>query len=84
MAVATALGVFGWFMRGMRKDIDDIKMDLARNYVTHAQLRGLRRDIRSALMMMNNLQIELARHFKFKPVIAAVPTDDEEGDHDGE
>jgi len=84
LAVATALGVIGWFMRGLRSDVDDIKLDLAKNYVTHGQLRALRRDIRAALMMMNNLQIELARHFKFKPVLAAVPASDEEEESDGD
>jgi hypothetical protein len=85
MVAGVAIAVIGWFLRGLREDVDKIRLDLARNYVTHKQLGALRRDIRAALMMMNNLQIELARHFKFKPVLAAVPaSDDEDGESDTE
>jgi hypothetical protein len=98
MAVAVAIGVIGWFLRGLREDVDKnnrersqdidaIKLDLARNYVTHKQLRGLRNDLRQALQMMNYLQLELARHFKFKPFVAApdLGTDfDQEPERDGD
>jgi hypothetical protein len=87
MLLAVAIGVAGWFLRGLRNDVDEIKLDLAKNYVTHRQLRGLRNDLRTALQMMNYLQLELARHFKFKP-FAAVPDPasefDQESGHDGE
>jgi len=65
--LVAALGVAAWFLRSLRNDVDEIKLDLAKNYVTHRQLRGLRNDLRQALQMMNFLQLELARHFKFKP-----------------
>lgn len=68
--LAAALGVAAWFLRSLRNDVDSIKLDLAKNYVTHKQLRGLRNDLRTALQMMNYLQLELARHFKFKPFVA--------------
>jgi hypothetical protein len=86
-AVMVAIGVIGWFMRGLREDVDAIKLDLAKNYVTHKQLRGLRKDVRQALDMMNYLQLELARHFKFKPFVAALDAGsefDQESGNDGD
>jgi hypothetical protein len=99
MAVAVAIGVIGWFLRGLREDvdknnrdrredIDGIRLDLAKNYVTHKQLRGLRNDLRQALQMMNYLQLELARHFKFKPFVGSPDPsgeyDHQESDRDGD
>jgi hypothetical protein len=85
--LAAALAVAAWFLRSLRNDVDTIKLDLAKNYVTHKQLRGLRNDVRQALQMMNYLQIELARHFKFKPFVAAPDPGsefDQESDRDGD
>jgi hypothetical protein len=92
MAAAAALAVMAWFLRGLREDLDKnnrdrrneiegIRLDLAKNYVTHRQLRGLRNDLRQALQMMNYLQLELARHFKFKPF---VPRPDPNSEYDQE
>ncbi|HSY51159.1 MAG TPA: hypothetical protein VLC46_20300 [Thermoanaerobaculia bacterium] len=84
-----ALGVVGWFMRSLRNDIDRIKYQLARNYVTHRQLRGLRTDLRNTIASINHLQVALAQQFKFKPFIvtpdpASEYDQGEEIEHDGE
>lgn len=67
-AVMTAVGVVGWFLRGLRQDVDAIKLDLVKNYVTHEHLAELKRDQRRMLAMLTNMQIQMARKFGFKPI----------------
>lgn len=85
--LGSAMAVAAWFLRGLRNDVDAIKLDMAKNYVTHRQLRSLRIDIQNAMAMMNHLQLHLARHFKFTP-FTAVPNPasefDQEAGHDGD
>lgn len=77
--VAATLAVIAWFLRGLREDVDGIKLDLAKNYVTHEQLRELRRDQRKMLAMLTRLQIQLAKVHNFKPIsIEDVDDDDED------
>jgi hypothetical protein len=65
---ACGIGALAWFLRGLRTDVDEMKIDLAKNYVTHDQLKELKRDQRRTLNLLLNLQIQLARRFGFKPL----------------
>jgi hypothetical protein len=73
-----AVGVIAWFLRGLREDVDAMKLDLARNYVTHDQLKALKRDQKRTFALLMKLQLQLARHFKFPPV--AIDEDEFEGE----
>ncbi len=76
----TALGTIGWFLRGLRSDVDNVKLDLAKNDVTHRQLKELRRDGRRTLAILTHLQIELARRLNLKPIEVPPEPFDDEGD----
>jgi cell fate (sporulation/competence/biofilm development) regulator YmcA (YheA/YmcA/DUF963 family) len=46
--------------------VDDVKYDLAKNYVTHSHLEKLERAQERTLRIVTQLQVQLARHFGFK------------------
>lgn len=77
MAAAAALSVIAWFLRGLRTDVDAIKLDMVSNYVTHKHFGKLERAQDRTLKLLIKLQLQLARHFGFKP---ADITDDHEDD----
>jgi hypothetical protein len=67
--LVTAISIIGWFLRGLWTDVSEIKLDLAKNYVTHAHLRSLRRDQRRTVMLLNHIQLQLAQHVPgFEPM----------------
>ncbi len=64
---------------GVQEDLNEVKVDLARNYVRHEDLVDLKKGNQLVLRKVTSIQILIARHFGLTTRDIGIREDDIEG-----